>query len=101
MDIEFEDNRLALLETEAAADTDLPVAVIQSARQRLSIMRAAPDVRTMENWRSLGLQARGGPSAEHSLTLSPQWAMIVKFEENNNTMKVVVKTMEEQLMGAS
>jgi len=101
MDIEFEDNQLALLETGEAANTSLPVAVIQSARQRLNIIRAAPDVRTMQNWKSLGLRARVGFATEHLVTVSSQWVMIVKFEEKNSAMTVVVKAMEEQLRGAA
>lgn len=101
MDIEFADNRLALIETERAADTKLPVAVIQSARQRLSIIRAAPDVRTMQNWKSLGLQARATDVAEHVVVLAPQWAMVLRIEEKNSAMTVVVRAMEEQVRGAA
>lgn len=100
MDIEFEDPRLALIETEAAADTRLPVAVIQTARQRFSIMRAAPDARTLHNWKSLGLKPRAG-SAEHLVVLSPQWAIAVKIIEKNSIMTVVVTAMEEHLRGVA
>lgn len=100
MDIEFADPRLALIETEAAADTRLPVAVIQTARQRFSIMRAAPDARTLHNWKSLGLKPRDG-SVEHLVVLSPQWAIAVKIIEKNSIMTVVVTAMEEQLRGAA
>ena len=61
MDIDFEDSRLAMIETEAAADTRLPVAVIQFARHRLCILRAAPDLQTAKAWRSLGLQPTSTP----------------------------------------
>lgn len=100
MDIEFADARLALIETEAAADTCLPVAIIQTARQRLSIMRAAPDARTLQNWKSLGLRPGSG-SAEHLVMLSPHWAMAVKITEKNSIMTVVVTAMEQQLRGAA
>lgn len=101
MDIEFADQQLALIETERAADTKLPVAVIQSARQRLSIIRAAPDVRTMQNWKSLGLQARATDMTEHLVDLAPQWAMVLKIEEKNSAMTVVVRAMEEKIRGAA
>mgnify|MGYP001337875435 CR=1 FL=1 len=101
MDIEFADSRLALIETERAADTKLPVAVIQSARHRLGIMRAAPDLRTMQNWKSLGLRARGGTAFEHLVNLSPQWAMVLKIEEKNSAMTVIVRAMEELARGAA
>lgn len=101
MEIEFADQRLALIETERAADTKLPVAVIQSARQRLSIIRAAPDLRTMQNWRSLGLTARASGSSEHLVVLAPQWAMVLRIEEKNSAMTVIVRAMEEQARGAA
>lgn len=100
MDIEFADPRLALIETEAAANTRLPVAVIQTARQRFSIMRAAPDARTLHNWKSLGLEPRAG-TTEHLVVLSPQWAIAVKIIEKNSIMTVVVTAMEEQLRGGA
>ena len=53
MDIEFSDSRLALVETTRAAETRLPIAVINSLRSKLVIIRAAPDERTLRNWKSL------------------------------------------------
>lgn len=100
MDIDFEDSRLAMIETESAADTRLPVAVIQSARHRLSILRAAPDLQAATAWRSLGLQPSLEP-AEHLVTLSPHWAMVVTFIEKNSTMTVTVKKLEERMRGAA
>lgn len=94
MDIEFEDSRLALIETEAAADTRLPVAVIQSARQRFSIMRAAPDARTLRNWKSLCLEQQAEAS-EYLVVLSPLWAIQVKIIEKNSVMTVIVTSMKE------
>jgi proteic killer suppression protein len=100
MDIDFEDSRLAMIETAAAADTRLPVAVIQSARHRLSVLRAAPDLETAKAWKSLGLQHHS-KTAEHLVMLSPQWAMVVTFIEKNSAMTVIVKKMEERLRGAA
>ena len=99
MDIEFADERLALIETEGAAETYLPVAVIQAARQRLNIIRAAPDVRTLYNWKSLGLQPRL-EMADHLVMFPPQWAMVVRIVEMNSVMTVIVTALEQQLRGA-
>lgn len=99
MDIEFADSKLALIETDRAADTKLPVAVIHTARQRLSMIRAAPDVRTMQNWKSLGLGLRNGSAGEHAVVVTPRWSMVLHIEEKNSGMKVIVKALEEQLQG--
>lgn len=100
MDIEFGDSRFALIETDAAADARLPVAVIQAARQRLAIIRAAPDLHTLSTWKSLGLRLCP-ESAEHLVTLSPQWVMAINITEKNSIMTVVITSMEEQLRGAA
>ena len=39
--------------------------------------------------------------AEHLVTLSPHWAMVVTFIEKNNAMTVIVKKLEERLRGAA
>lgn len=101
MDIEFADSQLALIETDRAADTKLPVAVIQTARQRLSVIRAAPDVRTMQNWKSLGLRTRNEMTREHAVAVTAHWAMILNIEEKNSGMKVIVKALEEQFKGVA
>ncbi|WP_242414375.1 hypothetical protein [Sphingomonas panni] len=100
MDIEFTDPRLASIETGAAADTRLPVAVIQSARQRLSIIRAAPDLRSLYNWKSLGLQSEPN-SNYHLVALLPQWAITISIAEKNSIMTVIVTAITEQLRGVA
>ena len=41
MDVEFRDKTLALVETDRAAETRLPISVINSLRQKLIVIRAA------------------------------------------------------------
>jgi proteic killer suppression protein len=101
MEIEFANDQLALIETDRAADTKLPVAVIQTARQRLSVMRAAPDIKTMRNWKSLGFGSRDGSMNEHAVAVTPQWSMVLRVEEKNSCMKIIVTGLEEQLQGAA
>lgn len=55
----------------------------------------------MQNWKSLGLQARATDVAEHVVVLAPQWAMVLRIEEKNSAMTVVVRAMEEQVRGAA
>lgn len=101
MDIEFADGQLALIETDRAADTKLPVAVIQTARQRLTVIRAAPDVKTMQNWKSLGFSLRNGSVDEHSVAVTAQWRMVIRIEEKSSCTRVIVTSLEEQLRGAA
>jgi proteic killer suppression protein len=100
MDIVFEDRGLALIETEAAASTHLPIAVIHSARHRLAVLRAAPDIEAAKAWKSLGLQALP-ETATYLISLSPAWAMSIKITEKNASMTVIVKELEERLRGVA
>lgn len=100
MDIEFEDAQIALLETDAAVDAHLPVAVIQAARHRFSIVRAAPDMRTLHGWKSLSLMPPEG-SGDYLLPLSGHWVIVIRIIEKNSVMTVVVVRLEEQLRGAA
>ncbi len=47
MDVLFADECLALIETDDAGKTRLPVPVIKSARRKLTVLRAAPDDRSL------------------------------------------------------
>jgi proteic killer suppression protein len=53
MEVEFKDESVGLVETDRAAETKLPAEVINSLRQKLVVIRAAPDERTLRNWKSL------------------------------------------------
>ncbi|WP_316164632.1 MULTISPECIES: hypothetical protein [unclassified Bradyrhizobium] len=101
MKIEFADRRLALLETERASDTNFPVAVIQLARHRLSVIRAAPDIRTLQNWKSLGLRARSEAACEHLVNLSAGWILVLKIEEDSGAMNVTVIAIDQPVRGAA
>jgi len=53
MEIEHADPLLALIETDNAGTTRFPVSVIRSVRRKSTVLRAAPDDRTLRNWKSL------------------------------------------------
>jgi proteic killer suppression protein len=96
MDVEFEDGRLALIETTRAAETKLPVAVIQSARRKLNVIRAAPDERTLRNWKSLHYEKlRGDRAEQRSIRLNDKWRMVFRLDETTNPPKIVVLAVED------
>jgi|tagenome__1003787_1003787.scaffolds.fasta_scaffold18727846_1 proteic killer suppression protein len=96
MDIKFEDERLALIETDHAAETKLPVSVIQSARHRLNLIRAATDIQTMRNWKSLGYRGAGQDSdGEHTIAVNDDWEMYFRFDNIENSTKVTVIALDE------
>lgn len=95
MDVQFEDGRAALIETNRAAETQLPVAVIQLTRRRLNALRAAPDERTLRNWRSL--QYRKSPEGQNGqsfMWLNEKWRLVLRLDDQCTPQKVTVVAIE-------
>ncbi len=91
MEIEFRDERLELIETDRAAETRLPVAVIKSCRKKLNFIRQAVDERDVRNWKSLRVEKmQGDESGKLTIRLNDQWRMFFVFEKENGRTKFVV-----------
>jgi toxin HigB-1 len=91
MEVEFRDSRLALILTDRAAEMKLPLSVINSARRKLILIRAAPDERTMRNWKSLHFEKMSGDRAgERSIRLTKQWRMSVQLDQTCTPAKLIV-----------
>ena len=96
MDVEFEDSRLALIETTRAAESRLPVGVIQSARRKLTAIRAAPDERTLRNWKSLHYEKlKGTRDDQRSIRLNSQWRLVFRLDTTCAPNKVTVISIED------
>jgi len=91
MEVEFRDSKLALIETNRAVETKLPLSVINSARRKLILIRAAPDERTMRNWKSLHYEKMtGNRKGERSIRLNDQWRMSIDPDDSRSPAKVTV-----------
>lgn len=96
MDVEFADDRLRLVETADAAQTRLPVNVIQSARSKLNAIRAATDERTLRNWKSLHYEKlKGDRCDERSIRLNKQWRLVFLLNDQVTPHKVTVTAIED------
>src|SRR5881396_3745627 len=96
MDVEFRDKTLALIETDRAAETKLPIAVINSLRDKLVVIRAAPDERTLRNWKSLHYEKlRGGRSGRRSIRINQQWRMVFTIDTERTPNKITVLSVED------
>ncbi|MBN9468269.1 MAG: type II toxin-antitoxin system RelE/ParE family toxin [Bosea sp.] len=96
------DTRLALIETERAAETGLPVAVIQSMRQRLNLMRAVPDTSTMRAWKSLRYEeAALDSNGMQSIAVSSQWTLHVRINDKVTPAEIMIMGLKEQIRGAA
>jgi proteic killer suppression protein len=96
MDVVFADPDLALVETDEAGKTKLPVAVIKSARRKLTVLRAAPDDRALRNWKSLHYEKlKGDRDGQRSIRLNDQFRMVLTINEKTDPPTATVIAIED------
>jgi toxin HigB-1 len=96
MEIEYRDKRLALIPTERAAESKLPVAVIKSLREKLIVISAAPDERTLRNWKSLHYeQLKGDRRGQKSIRLNQQFRLLLEVDDSRNPPKAILLGVED------
>ena len=96
MEVEFADEALALIETDRAGETRLSVAIIKSARRKLTILRAAPDDRTLRNWKSLHYEKlRGKRHGQRSIRLNDQYRLVFTLDNETTPPTVTVMSIED------
>jgi plasmid maintenance system killer protein len=93
MDVEFREQRLALISTDRAAESELPCAVIRSWQELIFFIDAIPDVQTLRNWQSLGYERL--PGREHSIKLLDQWRIVFELDENHTPPVMIVVAIDE------
>ncbi|MSV29396.1 MAG: plasmid maintenance system killer protein [Bryobacterales bacterium] len=97
MDVEFRDRqKLALAETVRATEIKLPISAINSFRQKLVVIRAAPDERTLRNWRSLHYEKLAGDrDGERSIRLNNKWRLVFTVDSGSKPPSIVVLGIED------
>ena len=96
MRIVFADDDLALIETEDLGATRLPVAVIRSARRKLTLLRAAIDDRSLRNWKSLHYEKlKGDRESQQSIRLNDQYRMVFELDEETEPQTVKILKIED------
>lgn len=86
----FANSGLARVETDEAAKTKLPVAVITSARRKLHLLRQAPDERTLRNWKSLHYEKlKGEMEGMSSIRLNDQYRMTLTIDTETKPQPTV------------
>lgn len=96
MRIVFADGCLALIETDEAGATRLPVAVIKSARKKLTVLRAAIDDRSLRNWKSLHYEKlKGDRESQRSIRLNDQYRMVFELDEETEPQTVTILKIED------
>ena len=91
MEVVFRDEQLAHIETDRAAETRLPIAVIKSCRKKLNFIRQAVDERDIRNWKSLRAEKMQGQEAgQMTIRLNDQWRLFYEIETQGGRLKFVV-----------
>jgi len=96
MRIVFASEKLALIETGDAGETQLPVGVIKSARRKLTVLRAAPDDRSLRNWKSLHYEKlKGNREGQRSIRLNNQYRMVFELDEGAEPLTATILMIED------
>lgn len=96
MDVYFSDPKLAAIETANAASTKLPIAVIKSARRKLTVIRAATDERTLRDWKSLHYEKlQGSMEGYRSIRLNDQYRMVFAIDTSTEPNAVTIVSVED------
>jgi proteic killer suppression protein len=96
MEVVFADAALALIETDQAGKTRLSVAIIKSARRKLTIFRAAPDERSLRNWKSLNYEKlKGGRDGQRSVRLNDQFRMVFTLDDGTKPPTITILSIED------
>ncbi|AMN48082.1 hypothetical protein ACG33_13420 [Steroidobacter denitrificans] len=91
MEVIFGNKKLALVETDEAAHTQLPISVITSCRKKLVLLRAAPDERTLRNWKSFHYEKLSGDrEGQRSIRLNDQWRLIFQLDTSSSPPRIIV-----------
>jgi proteic killer suppression protein len=91
MDVEFEDEKLAKLESDRDFDAGLEQSLVRTYRMRLQLIRAAADERAFYALKSLHFEKlKGDRAGQHSMRLNSQWRLIMKIRKEARGKFVVV-----------
>ena len=98
MDIEFAVSDLALIETDDAAKTKLPIGVIKSARRKLTLLRAAIDDRSLRNWKSLHYEKlKGDKEGQRSIRINEKYRIVFLLDSDSEPQKATILSIEDYI----
>jgi len=96
MEVEYADSKLALVEDlDRAHETKLPVAIIKAVRNKLVVIRAASDERTLRNWKSLHYEQLKGAENQRSIRLNDQYRMVFTIDTQSKPNRITILSVED------
>lgn len=96
MDVEFADDDLDRLETDASFNAGFSRDIVRSFRKLMQAIRAAPDERTFYAMKSLHFEKlKGARDHQRSMRLNKQWRLVIEFKAADAGKVVVVIGIED------
>jgi proteic killer suppression protein len=96
MEIEFQDESLDLLETDAEFSAGYAEEVVKAYRKRIQAIRAANDERDLYAVKGNRFEKlKGARAHQHSLRLNDKWRLIVEIKSGNPKNTIVVIGVED------
>jgi proteic killer suppression protein len=96
MEIEFNDESLDLLETDAKFNAGYAREIVKAYRKRIQAIRAAHDERDLYAVKGNHFEKlKGDRSHQHSLRLNDKWRLIVEIKSGNPKNSIVVIAVED------
>jgi proteic killer suppression protein len=91
MEVLFADEDLDRLEVDANFSVrNMPQGIVKAYRNRMQIIRAAPDERDFYKFRSLRFEKlEGKRKHQHSMRLNDQYRLVLELLEGNSQRKIV------------
>ena len=96
MEVEFADDDLDKLETDASFNDGHSDAIVRAFRKRLQFIRAALDERAFYPMRSLNFgKLKGSRSHQYSMRLNDQWRLILEIKKGSPKNTIVIVGIED------
>jgi len=91
MKVRYANKKTSLIETDQAHKLRFPVAVVQSARRKIRIIRQAVDERDLRSLRSLNYEKLGGKrDGQRSIRLNNQWRLILHIDRDCEPLEIEI-----------
>lgn len=96
MEVEFDDENLDRLETDARFMGGFSAVLVSLFRRRMQTIRSAPDERDLYALKSLHFEKlKGQRSHQHSIRLNDQWRLILEFKGKAPNKTIVIVAIED------
>lgn len=95
MDVEYRDPRLGLVESDRAAGAGVPLEIVESLRDKLVLIRAMRDERSLRAWKSLHYGKLERPGDQRSIRINKKWRLVFTIDTKVIPNKITVLGVED------